>query len=418
VSFNPKESAEWALAADGGAEKLAAGVDKALADAAGRGFPAPPGETLSAILTMGLETKASLVQANGKIYDEGRARLFQVDEFALKVIVRLAKLGMELYRERLFNALALEEAQAQAVAERSRADVERLNSETEARMAAVIRAKAKVEQGIIAFKGQLVAAERESLAGESLLINAQLETAQAKLAIINSIYQVIAAEELVLAAERRRAASLEKVLVAQEAVAAIKKEMVPFHLAKAEAREQLAVAVTKEAAVREDIERLGYDRLELKRAEENVNHQVRQAEEDHEVAQQARVRAEKVRQVAQIQFRRLLQEYHNRVQADILELRKVLEKDGVDFKLDTHLARVEMGVDEDVALLDHERDLVGQELNNLLRNLEAAANDQATTIRESANTKSITDHYHYIGRRIIKGFITSRGGGGRIGPNY
>jgi len=402
-SFDRKEAAEWAQAADGSAAKMITGAGQALADSARRGFPIPPGETLDQILGLGLEVKTSLVQANGKIYDEGRARIFQVDEFEIKLIVRLAKLGMELYRERLFNALALEEAEAQAVTERAKADVERRNLETEARMAGVIRAKAEVEQGITVFKQQLVTAQEENLAGEELLIEAQLETAEAKLKIIDSIYQVIAAEELVLAAERRRAASLEEVLAAQKIVAAIKKEMVPFYLAKAAAREELAVAVTQDAAVREEIERLGYDRLELKTAEEDLNHVIRQAEEDHELAQQSRIQAEKARRVAQVQLRRLLQEYHNQVQEEILAQKEDLAKDGVDFKLFLQLARLGMSIDEDVALLMNKRDILNQELNNLLQNMEAAARAQAGAISASGNTSTTNRHTDHFTRRIIKG---------------
>lgn len=403
MTFNRKESAEWALAVDGGMDKLLDGVDKALTDSARRGFPAPPGETLASILAAGLETKTALVQANGKIYEEGRARIFQVDESALKVLVRIAKLSMELYRERLMNALSLEEAEAQAVTERSQADIARLNSETEARMVGVIRAKAEVEQGILVFKQQLVEAERESLSAESLLINAQLETAEKKLAIIDSIYRVIAAEELVLAAERRRAASLEQVLVAQRLVAAIKKEMVPFYLDKAKAREDLAVAITQDAAVREQIERLGYDRLELKESEEDMKHQVRQAEEEHELAQHSRIRAEKARQVAQIQLRRLLQEYHNQITQEILSQKEELAKDGVDFKLFLHLSRLGLSIDEDLALLKNKRDIVNQELSNLLANMTAAARSQESQIAASAHT--MTDIYtsSYLYRRIYKG---------------
>jgi hypothetical protein len=412
MSFDRKESAAWALAVNTEAGKLAAEVDKALADGAQRGFPAPPGETLGFILEAGLEAQSKLAAANGKIYDEGREKLFTIDEFALKVLVRIAKLSLESYREQIMNALALEQSQQAADTERRRADIERLNAETEFRMVGVIRAKAAMEQSIIIYRRQLVAAERESLVSETLLINAQLETAKKKLEIIDSIYQVLAAEELVLAAERRRAASLELVLESQRRLAAIEKEMEPFYLAKAEARVELAAAVTKEAKVREDIEKLGYDRLALKVAEEDFAHREREANEDYEIEQAALTRARKATEIARVHLRRLLLEYSNQVRQEIISLKEQLAKDGIDFKLFIELAKLGLNIDNDVVLTDHDRGIINQELNNLLQNMWQRALDQEKTVKASAKSMTRSTHQALIGREIIHGVITAGGGAG------
>jgi len=379
------ESAKWSMAVRQVTEGLQTQVDKALSDDAGRGFPAPTGDTLDGILVAGQEAKAKLTEANGKIYEEGRQTIFQVREFDLKVLVRLAKLALEAYREKIFNALALEQAQAQATSERQRADVDRLNAETEFRQVAVIKARAEVEQSIITYRRQLVAAERATLGAEELLIQAQLETAEKKLEIITSIYQVLAAEELVLAAERRRADSLEKVLEAQEALAAIKKEMVPFYQDKAAARLALAEAVTREIPVKEDLERLGYDRIALKTAEEEAEHAIREAQENYEMAQQARIRADEATQLARTQARRLLQEYANEVRDRILSKRAEFEEDKIRFRLESDLALKAARSGADVAYLEDERSNVTKELGNLLQNMTQQAMDQAETIRDSAD---------------------------------
>ena len=227
-TFNRRESADFAIAADAETEKLLSGVEKVLADGASRGFPTPPGETLEAILAISLGAKDKLVAANGSLYDKSREVLFQQQEYALNVHVRLAKLVMELYREQIFDALSVEKAEVEDLKERNLADVERLNNQTELRQRAIIQARAEAERRIIVYKQQLVEAEAVTLQAEAILIQASLATAEKKLEIISSIYQVLAAEELVVAAETRRAASLTKVLAAELITAGVKKEMVPY----------------------------------------------------------------------------------------------------------------------------------------------------------------------------------------------
>jgi len=378
------ESAKWTQATDEMVDKLENGVRQALDKNASKGFPAPTGATLESILGAGQEVKGKLTEANAKIYDDRRQTIFQIQEFNMKILVRIAKLALEVYQAELLNALALEQSEAEGVRQLDLADVERTNVEIETRQVAIMQARAEMEHNIIGYRQQLVAAETESLGSEEILIQAQLETAEKKLEIIDSIYQVLAAEELVLAAERRRAVSLELVLEAQQILADIKREMVPFYLDKAKARGELAVAVGLDAKIREEIERLGYDRIALKEAEEGADHLVREANVNFELAHQTRIRSDQALEIARFQSRRILQEYANDVRTSILAKKKLLEEDGIDFKLRIALARQGLGMENEATIVERERSNLNMELAHLLTNMVAQAMDQASTVRASA----------------------------------
>ena len=390
MTFNRRESAEWALAVDAEAEKLLAGVDKVLADGAARGFPAPSGDTLAAILAVGQGAKGKLVEADGKIHDTRRGVLFQQQEFVLNVLVKLAKLAMELYREQIFDALAIEQSQVEALRETSRADVERLNAETELRQRAIIQNRAEAERRIIIYKKQLVEAETTTLTAETILIQAQLATAEKKLEIVASIYQVLAAEQLVVAAEQRRAASLTKVLAAELIVVGVKKEMVPFYIEKAEAREELAQAIIQEIPITEALIRLGYDRIDLKTTEEYAGHLEREQQEELELLREQFTRANTAMEITRLQNHRLLLKYRNQVQALIQNQRKSLQEDEVAFRLATGLAREAIGVNNEVTVTHHEIGNLTQELMSTLHNMEARATDQALTTRDGASLVTLS----------------------------
>ena len=384
MTYNQRESAEWALGVDAEAEKLLSGVDKALADGAARGFPAPPGDTLEAILMAGQDAKGKLAEVNGKIHDTRRGVLFQQQEFIFNVLVKIAKLAMELYRAQIFDALAIEEEQVKALRETSRADVDRRNAETEKRQVAIIQNRAEAERRIIVYRQQLVAEETTTLTAEAILVNAQLATAEKKLEIINSIYLVLAAEQLVVAAEKRRAASLTKVLAAELIVAGIKKEMVPFYIQKAEAREALAAAITAEIPITEALIRLGYDRLDLKTTEEYAGHLEREQQEELELLREQFVRANTTMELTKLQNRRLLLEYRNAVQAQIMDQRKSLQKDEADFRLATRLSYENIGINNRIALINHDIANLTAELGTILENIENRATDEADKVKASA----------------------------------
>ena len=90
TDFNRTESARFAQENQKIIGELHAGADKALAEAASRGFAVAPGDTLAAILAAGQAAKDKLVEGNAKIYDDRRKVLFEQDEFAMKLIVSLA----------------------------------------------------------------------------------------------------------------------------------------------------------------------------------------------------------------------------------------------------------------------------------------------------------------------------------------
>jgi hypothetical protein len=385
MEFNRTESAKFAQAADELMDKLTDGVEKALAENAGRGFPFASGNTLAAILAAGQDFKGKLTEANGKIYEERRGVIFQEQEFVLGLMVKIAKLAMELYREEIMNALAVEQAEVEALRDQGQADVIRLNAEVDLRQRAIIRDRAEAEYRINALKAALVVAETETLVSEGQLITAQLATAEKKLEIIDSIYQVLAAEELVLAAENRRADSLQKVLAAQQVLAVIKQEMVPYYIKKANARVELAEAITQEIPIKEAIEKLGYDRIALKDSDEDASHLIRAAEDEFEIAKETWTRANKATELARTQSRRLLQEYANNIRSRILDKRTQLEKDGVDLKLDTSLARHQITMDSEKSLTNREISNLSEELSTLLANIVIKTNAHVAAINATAN---------------------------------
>jgi hypothetical protein len=405
MSFNRRESAEWALGVDAEAEKLLTGADKALADGAARGFPSPPGDTLANLLALGQDTKGKLAEVDGKIYDKRREVLFQEQEYLLSTLVKLAKLGMELYREQIFNALAIEEAQEHATATRALADVERHSSETELRQKAIIMHRAEAERRIIVYRAQLVKAEATTLTAEAILINAQLATAEKKLEIIASIYQVLAAEKLVVAAEQRRAASLQKVLAAELIVAGIKKEMMPYYIQKAAALEAYAQAIIADLPVEEALIRLGYDRIDLKTTEEYAGHLEREQQEELELLKEQFTRANTAMELLRIQNRRIILEYRNQIQTLIQEQKKALQEDEIAFRLATGLAREAIGVNNEVAVTRHEITNLTQELISVLNNLGIRAQDETATITASGNRNEQRGLTTLISEKILEGAI-------------
>ena len=400
MSFNSTESARFAQENQKIVGELHAGVDKALAEAASRGYAAAPGDTLATILFAGQAAKDKLVEANGKIYDDRRKVLFEQDEFAMKLIVSLAKLGMELYREELMNALALEIAEKDALRDQGSADVIRLNAEVDLRQRAIIEARATMEQRITVLKQQLVDAEKGTLVYETALINAQVATAEKKLEIIVSIYQVLAAEELVLVAENRRAEILTTLLAAEQVVAEVKRAMIPFYIEKAGARVQLAGAITAEIPIQKAIVELGYDRIDLENRKEFATHLLRLAENELELAKLGWTRANSALTFTKIQSRRLLQEYENTIQAQVLALKESLAEDGVDLRLSSSLARTAIGVNNDVQVQTAELGNMTNELQAVIDGLAARGSAQASAIYSGQHTRSQTFSVDNLTRQI------------------
>jgi len=390
MAYRTDESGKWALAVHKVADKLGAAVDKSLSDNAARGFCEATGPTLEAVLKASQEAKGLLTEENGKIYDDRRGAIFAREEFDMNMAVKLAKLGMELYREELLHALALEQAENTAMRDKGRADVDRIVSMIEARQADIIRARAAVEQRVIGYKVQLAMAERETLTSEIALVNAQLSTAQKKLEIIDSIYQVLAAEELVLAAEYRRVAALELSLSAHRAVAAAKLSLVPLYAQRAGAKIALAGAITAEVPQKIAIEELGYQRAALKVAEGETEHGVRTAELVVEVARAGLARANAATEVARARSQAIIQGFSNAAQSSITGKRLAAGMAEVDVRMATHLGRAGVEINSGVAVAAVEAANLSIELGAIQGQLAARAADEAVKVRSSATTKSQT----------------------------
>ncbi|MDI6854390.1 MAG: hypothetical protein QME75_12395 [Deltaproteobacteria bacterium] len=386
MDFPKHENAKWAQAANAAADQYAKARREALEESAALGFAAPSGPALERVMEAGLEVKGKLTEANARIYQEERERLFKLQEMDLKLALGWARLALKAYQQALLNRLAIEEAEAEAAKTRTRGDLERLNAETESRQADIIRLRADIEGEINYWRRQLVEAERLSLDAEAALINARMLTAEEKLKTIDPIYEVIAAQELTIKAELKKAAALELVAEAEKRVAEVKKQMVPLYLEKAAARETLAEAVIREAEVEKARIELGYDRLALKDAQEAAEEDLRQAQIEHELAQEAYVRAEMVRQTAAAEARTLLARYANETQEALLDLKLALDKLGVDFKLDARLKRLRNDVEADIALLKREGENQWEEFLERLIVLERNTLDRCHTIRDGAST--------------------------------
>lgn len=397
------ESAKWSQAANKVMEKWEETTQDLLEKNAARGFPAPDGTTLDLILGATLEAQRTLTEANGKLYNDQRERIYQVEEFNLKLAVELAKLLMEWYKVQLLNELAEEQAQQEAQIEQWRGDIIRINAETERREAAIIIAKAEIEQEINGYKEQQILAEFQTLDAEVRLIRAKIATAEAKLQIIDSLWEVINAEHLVIAAEQRRAAALEEVLTAKKALAAVQQSMIPLHMQKAGAREKQAGAAAEEAQVKAEIEELGYDRIALKSTQESADSQVREAEEVYEQAQESLVRITRAVELLRSQSRRTLQEYQNLVREAVIRGQGELRKGEIDLRLDSLYQRHAQESGTEVALLNHLKAVADTSFANKIQNINAVAVDNAATISSGAFQVHNSETHTVYRKRILKG---------------
>ena len=60
-----------------------------------------PGESLSALIQVGLKARQKLGEAHGKIYEDERTRILELSDFNLKLIVEQARLAMLVYKAAL-----------------------------------------------------------------------------------------------------------------------------------------------------------------------------------------------------------------------------------------------------------------------------------------------------------------------------
>jgi len=403
TEFNRTESAKWAQAVQKEVGDLQVGADKALSEAASRGFPAAPGSTLAVILAAGQGAKDKLTEANGKIYDERRGVIFQVDEFYMKAVVQAAKLGMELYRAELLNELEIEQAQNIALRDQGLADVVQATAIVEARQAHIIIARAEAERQVVGFKVALAQAEKTTMESEVALASAQLATATAKLAVIESIYQVLAAEELVLAAENARVAAENQVLSAKQELAGVKQGMVGFYIQKAAAKTALAGAIAAEIPAKIAIENLGYDRAALKTATGQIDHGVRIAEMVVDASRAAAARASAATELARAQAQSVIAAAANAAQAAINASRSDAGTTQIVTRMADRLGHATIEVNTGTSTANHEAATITSELASIVSNLLARANSEAAKVGASGSTSRIASQTHLISRRIVEG---------------
>jgi hypothetical protein len=418
MAYPRNESAQWSQAVRKHAAKRKVAVEKALNENAARGFSEPTGPTLQTILKANVEFQDALVEENAKIYADQRELIQNVEDFALKMSIEIAKLAMEWFKAELLRQLGIEAAEYDAQVDRWRGDIIRVNAEIEQRGVALIRLKADIEHEINIYKRQQLDAEFLTLDAELVLIEAKIDTARAKLEIVDSLRMVIAAEQLVIAAEQRRAAALELVIQAKTRLAEVQRTMIPMYLSKAAARQDLALATTAEADVKRQIEELGYDRLELKDAQENADHSVRQAELDYELSRELLVQAEKAVELLRNQSRRILSDYANAVKASLIYRAAALKKTDINLRIDTTYERKRMDTAADVALMNFLQGLAGEDFINKLDNLREVGVDNCRTIRDGAHQVHTSATWTLYVQRVRKGtayIVGPTGGSGSFG---
>lgn len=396
------EAAQWAQEHDTLTRKHREEVDAALTDAAGRGFVAPPGATLGLILESRFQAKLKATEANAKIFQTMTERRLKEEETDQKVILGLARLDLELLKADNDNAHDLAKAWMDMTMDERKAAVQRLQSDVEKRQAYIIEERAIIEHEVNYWKGLAIQAEGIAIDAEVQLAREKVKTAEEKLRIIEYLYQVIQAEQVVIAAEIHRAEVLETVIARQKVVAEVKKTMIPLYEDKAAARLQEAEAIKEEAVYRRRIEELGYRRIDLKRAQEDADHQVRLAEEENEEARYAYTKAERTTTLTQAEARTMLLEYENIIKAQLIKLKKALEKEERRLKLDQRLFWEQYGWGQEFDYAELQRMRLVTDFAEKVQNLIATANakaDAALAGQETIHVRSTRAHIHqYISK--------------------
>lgn len=365
------EAALWGQQVDGRTRKYNDTMRKLLADAASKGFHALPGFSVEAIIAVGEEHKMALTEANAKIYEDFTKRRLKEDEIDAKVALGLAKLDLKLLEAQLDNDYDLAKAYADMKLDEYKAALERMDSDVKRRTAYIIEEKAKVEHEVNYWRGVAIDAEGIALAAEVQLINEKVKTAERKLEIIDYLYQLIAAEELVVKAEILKAQALERVIDKEEELAEIKRAMIPLHQEKAQARLKQADAIKEEVYYKKETELLGYEKIELKRQQEEAEHQVRLKEVEFDEAKMEYIRQDNLGKLAQAESRVALMKYEGEVREKVMRVKKALDKEEKRFQLDQRHFWEKYGWDQDFDWA---------ELNRLLTVLEIVHKHQTMII--------------------------------------
>ena len=397
MTYDSNESARWALAVSAATEKHRQATDKAMAEAAARGFMAPPGIFRLALVEASREAKNELAKANGEIYKVRREMLAKDDETEQKYLLKLLKVDAEAYRHALENAYRLFEAQKTASLDEYRARIDRMNAETEKRQARIIFEKAQAERQVNYWKKLQIIAEGQNLNAERLLIQEKVRTAEIKLSTLDYIGLIVEAERLVLAAEKKKAEALTKVVDASRRVAEIKKTMIPLYIQKAAARNQQAEAIIKETEDKKELELLGYEKVKLNREKHEAEHMINLAEALYEQAKLEYVRADRLTEIFRAQARRLLTDYEEHVRRLVIDLQTKMNlvKAGIGSRASA--VRTELDTRGDLAAYAAETQAALNEGAALSESSGLVGEAHAAAITASANRK--TEH---IVKQIIE----------------
>lgn len=400
MDYQKDESAKWAQVVHKATDEFEKTMETVLTGNAGRGFVSPTGPSLASILKSSHGAQNALTEENAKIYAEQRAVIYRVEEFDLKLTVEINKMDLEFYRSEILNDIAIEQATQESNLEEWRADIQRINTEINKREVKLIRAKADVEHELNSYKMSQLKTEYQTLTPESELIEAKIVTASMKLKILDSLWKVITAEQLTVVSEQRRSKALALLVESKERLAILQQEMVPLYESKADARIVLADATKEEAQYREEIEKLGYQKKILEDTTQGVEHQIREAENDYEYAKELLTKATSTTALLREQSSRLLQEYRNEVDSSLLEREHALKKLGIDLNLSVEYQRRKMAATADVSMLNYQKTLATNEIEDRVANISDVGSSDATTVSASASQT-----YSTAGSRIVTQII-------------
>lgn len=397
------EAAKWGQELDGISRKYQGEVRGALMEAAGRGFPAPPGPVLELIVATGFQAKVKATEANAKVYQDSTERWLKEEETDQKVVVGLAKLDLEILKADYDNAHELAKAYADMTLDEKKAAIQKLQSDVERRQAYIIEEKANIEHEVNYWKKLAIQAEGIALDAEVQLIREKVKTAEEKLKIIVYLYEVIAAEQIVIIAEQRRAETMKLVIEKLKQLTEVKKTMIPLYEQKASARLLDAEAVKDEAENKKQIEELGYRRIELKREQEEADHQVRLAEEDYEEARLEYVRADRLTELTRAEAKTLLMEYEAEVREKLIHMKKALEKEERRFRVDQKAFWERYGWSNEFDFMTVQRAIYLLDFYRQVQTMVELAKDKAATVDTGKSQVIVRHSAAHVDQYISKG---------------
>jgi hypothetical protein len=97
-TYDKHEANRFAEAAAAAGQEFLEARQKILADAAARGLPYVDGEGLAALLEAGQKVRLKLTMEHGKIYQEERGRIYELQDFDLKALVEQKRIVNLLLR--------------------------------------------------------------------------------------------------------------------------------------------------------------------------------------------------------------------------------------------------------------------------------------------------------------------------------